>query len=373
MVASVLPVYLLVQLGLSPLAFGALDGLSHGVTALSRWVSGVAADRWQRHKEVALLGYSVSAVCRLALIAVQGHLPGLAAVVATDRLGKGIRTAPRDALISLSAPAASLGQAFGIHRALDATGAMLGPLAAFAVLTVVPTRFDVVFVTAFSAAIIGLGVLALFVQNAPASTRLAQADVSSLRAVLPLFGHAGFRRVVAIASLLALFTIGDGFVYLALRDRVVFPPHLFPLLFVGTSVSYLLLAVPAGQLSDRFGRLPVFLTGHFALVAIYGLLLQPLSSAGVIVVIVALLGGYYAATDGIIAALSSGLLSPRTRGSGLALVATATSLGRVVASVLFGWCWTAFGRDVALMVFMAAMAGSLITAGIVLARGGRLT
>src|SRR5688572_22532832 len=86
MVASVLPVYLLVQLGLSPLAFGALDGLSHGVTTLTRWGSGFVADRWHQHKEVAAVGYALSAACRLALIPVQSHLPGLAAVIAIDRL-----------------------------------------------------------------------------------------------------------------------------------------------------------------------------------------------------------------------------------------------------------------------------------------------
>ena len=373
MVASVLPVYLLVQLGLSPLAFGALDGLSHGVTSLTRWGSGFVADRLHRHKEVAIVGYALSAVCRLALIPVQGHLPGLVAVVTTDRLGKGIRTAPRDALIALSSPAASLGQAFRVHRALDAAGAMLGPFVAFAILATVPTRFDVVFVTAFSVAIIGLGVLMLFVRQVLPSTPPGAAQVLSLQAALPVIGHPQFRTMLTMASLLSLFTIGDGFVYLALRDRVVFPPHLFPLLFAGTSVGYLILAVPAGRLSDRFGRVRVFLAGHLALVAVYALLLQPSSSAAGIVLILALLGGYYAATDGVMAALASSLLPHGVRASGLALVATATSLGRVAAAVLFGWCWTVLGRQAAVIVFMTAMAGSIIAARTILTRRDRLT
>ena len=134
MVASVLPMYLVFQLNLSPLAFGTLDGLYNGVSAATRWISGVAADRWGRHKELAAAGYGLSAVCRLGLIAAGGTYAAVAAAIAAERLGKGIRTAPRDALISLSAEPQQLAQSFGVHRALDSTGAMLGPIVAFALL-----------------------------------------------------------------------------------------------------------------------------------------------------------------------------------------------------------------------------------------------
>src|SRR5262249_16137134 len=98
MVASALPMYLVIQLNVSPLAFGAFDGLYNGVSATVRWASGIASDRWRRYKEMAAAGYAVSAACRLGLLAAGASLPGLAAAVATDRIGKGIRTAPRDAL-----------------------------------------------------------------------------------------------------------------------------------------------------------------------------------------------------------------------------------------------------------------------------------
>jgi hypothetical protein len=258
MVASVLPLYLVVQLGLSPLAFGTLDGLSHGVTAISRWSGGVLADRWRRHKEVAAVGYGVSAMCRLALLAAGGSLPALGAIVAADRIGKGVRTSPRDALISLSAPADGLGAAFGVHRSLDAAGAMLGPLVAFAVLALAQTRFDVVFLTAFSVAIVGLGVLIFFVSNSEIPARAADETRSSLIAAFSLFRRTDFRRATVLVSVLALFTIGDGFVFLALHDEVAFAPRFFPMLFAGTSVSYLMLALPAGRLADRVGRVPVF-------------------------------------------------------------------------------------------------------------------
>lgn len=134
MVASILPIYLVFALRFTPLEFGVIDGLYQGVTALLRIVGGIAADAWRRYKEIAAIGYAASAVCKLGLIAAGGAWGALAVVLLVDRTGKGIRTAPRDALISLSSATSSLGTAFGVHRALDTAGAFLGPVVAFALL-----------------------------------------------------------------------------------------------------------------------------------------------------------------------------------------------------------------------------------------------
>lgn len=362
MVASVLPVFLVVQLNLSPLAFGALDGLYNGVTALTRWVGGIAGDRWRRHKEIAVAGYALSAACRLGLLAAGRDVIAIGAVIASDRLGKGIRTVPRDTLISLSTPREQLAQAFGVHRALDATGALLGPLCAFAVLAMLPGAFDVVFVTSFSVAVIGLGVLVLFVENIHRTT-VAPGDVNtaSIRAAIGLLRTADFRTLVVVASGLALLTVSDAFIYLALRERAAVEAFVFPLLYVGTALSYLLLAIPLGRLADSWGRSPVFLVGHMALLGVYGLLLLPLPPTLGLFLAVALLGVYYAGTDGVIVALASGVLPAALRGSGLALLTTATSVARLIAAVAFGWAWTAFGRDVAVGSFgVALLAGILI-------------
>ena len=164
MVATVLPLYLVYTLGFSPLAFGVVDGLYQGAGALVRVASGFAADRWQRHKEVAGLGYGLSAISRLGLL-VASSTTWIGAIVLVDRTGKGIRSSPRDAMISLSSPRDKLGTAFGVHRALDTAGAMLGPLLAFGLLLVAPLQFDAIFVVSFCFALLGLGVLTLFVRN----------------------------------------------------------------------------------------------------------------------------------------------------------------------------------------------------------------
>src|SRR5919106_2321977 len=162
MVASVLPAYLVLQLGVSPMVFGTIDGLYQGIGSVVRWIGGAAADRSRRHKEFAAAGYAVSALTRLGLLLVGNAWAAITALIALDRIGKGFRTAPRDALISLSASQTNLGAAFGVHRAMDAFGALLGPLAAFAILAASPRAFDLVFVASFSVAIVGVACIVLF-------------------------------------------------------------------------------------------------------------------------------------------------------------------------------------------------------------------
>lgn len=133
MVTAVLPVFLVLQVGLTPLAYGVVDGTYQGVTVAVRPLGGWAADRWRRPKLVCGVGYGLSAVTKLGLLGV-GSAASTSAVLAVDRTGKGLRTAPRDAIVAAAAEPALLGRALGVHRALDTAGAMLGPLIAFAVL-----------------------------------------------------------------------------------------------------------------------------------------------------------------------------------------------------------------------------------------------
>jgi hypothetical protein len=361
MVASILPLYLVVTLGMSPFMFGVIDGLYPGVTALVRWFGGIAGDRMQRHKELAAAGYAVSAVSRIAWLVVGASPGGIAATVTADRIGKGVRTAPRDALISLSSVRQDLGQSFGVHRAMDAAGAMLGPLAAFIVLAMAPQRFDLIFVVSFAMGVIGLAVLLLFVSNPAAGGAPAAAVRSAGGQLALLLRQPRVWTAVASSAALAAVTISDAFIYLTLQRQGLVPAPAIPLLYVGTNCVYLLLAVPFGALSDRTARWKVFLAGHALMAVVYLLLLVPnLAPFGVAAVLI-LLGGYYAATDGVLPALVSAVLPQELRGSGLGLVATAVSLARLVASVAFGWLWSTRGAPAALVAFAVAL--PLVIAG----------
>ncbi|MFJ8488012.1 MFS transporter [Streptomyces sp. NPDC094038] len=163
MVTAVLPLYLVAGLGLSPLGFGLLDGVYNGFSAVVRLVGGHLADRGGgRHKWVAGAGYALSALCKPLLLVAHSLTP-IGLILAADRTGKGLRTAPRDALISLSSTPETRGRAFGVHRAMDTAGALLGPLAAFLILRATVDGYDAVFTVSFCVAVLGVLVLVLFV------------------------------------------------------------------------------------------------------------------------------------------------------------------------------------------------------------------
>ncbi|WP_030713567.1 MFS transporter [Streptomyces sp. NRRL F-2580] len=360
MVTAVLPLYLVLDLGLTPLQFGFLDGMFNGATALVRLLGGRLADRRGRHKRVAGAGYLLSALSRLGLLLAGGATAGIAAALAADRLGKGIRTAPRDALISLSGPPEALGRSFGVHRAMDTTGALLGPLAAFAVLWATADAYDAVFAVSFCAGLLGVLLLVLYV---PAAATAVPGPARPPRTAA--LRDPVFRRVLYAAALLGATTVGDAFLYLLLLRGLDLPPALFALLPLGAAAVYLLLAVPAGRFADRSGRRPAFLLGHGALLCAYAVLLAPVSWPTVIAVL-ALLGIFYAGTDGVLMALAAPALPAQGRAGGLALLQTGQALARLLGAAGFGAVWTLWGQRPALWAAVLALTGALVAASRIL-------
>jgi hypothetical protein len=365
MVNSILPLYLVGFLRLSPLHFGVIDGLYQGVSAVLRILGGVIADRWRKYKETAVLGYGVSAVCKLALLGAGSSWSAIATVIAFDRTGKGLRTAPRDAMITLTTKPGALGSSFGVHRALDAAGAFLGPVVAFVILAVSVDAFDVVFVASFSFALMGLGVLVLFVDTAAfAQVPAFQRTTTAPAAILPR--APGFGRLVIAASLLALATMSDAFIYLALQQRLALPPTVFPLLYVATSLVYVAAAVPAGRLADRVGRRMVLLAGYVMLGAVYLVLLMPSTGMVGVAIGIGFLGLYYAGTDGVLMAIAASRLPADRCATGLAVLTTGTSLARLASSIAFGWLWMAGDVASAVRFFGAALLVAMLVAAFTL-------
>ncbi|MGW2176871.1 MFS transporter [Streptomyces sp. NPDC001732] len=360
MVTAVLPLYLVLGLGLSPLQFGFLDGLFNGVAAVVRLLGGHAADRGRGHKQVAGTGYALSALSRLGLLLAGGVTAGIAAALATDRIGKGIRTAPRDALITLSSPPDTLGRSFGVHRAMDTTGALLGPLAAFALLWVTADAYDAVFVVSFCFGLLGVLLLVLYVPGRPPAPPVRKTPRT--RKVFEALRDPAFRRILAAAAVLGAATIGDSFVYLLLQHRLDLPIGWFPLLPLGAAACYLLLAIPAGRIADRIGRRLPFLYGHLALLGVYATLLAPFGGPALLLLapVLVLLGVFYATTDGVLMALAGPVLPADGRAGGLALLQTGQALARMLAAAGFGAAWTLWGEGTALWtattVLLAALA-----------------
>ncbi|QNE23228.1 MFS transporter [Kribbella qitaiheensis] len=367
MVTAVLPVYLVLGLHLSPTVYGLVDGTYTGATALLRLVGGYIADRARRRKFVAGIGYGLSAVAKLGLLAVGNSVGGLGAVIAIDRTGKGLRTAPRDALITLSTPPQLYGRAFGVHRMMDTIGAFIGPLVALGILAATAQAYDAVFVASFCIAAFGVLMLVLFVRDhRDEQPSKGAVQPSALRGLLRI---APVRRLVLAAGLAGMVTIGDGFVYLLLQRREGLSIGWFPLLAVGTNLSYLLLATPMGVLADKIGRLKVVLGGYTALVLVYLLLFGPFGGLPLLVVVLALYGLFYASTDGVLMALAGPVLPTALRTSGLALIQTGQALSYLLSSILFGLAWALWGpasatRIAAGLVAVAVFAVALLLRGI---------
>jgi MFS family permease len=270
-----------------------------------------------------------------------------------------VRTAPRDALISLHSDERHLGRAFGVHRAMDTTGALLGPLVAFAVLWAAAGAYDAVFVVSCCFGVLGVLILVAFVPG----RRAARERGPTLGSTLRLLSVPAFRRLLAAAALLGLVSVTDGFLYLVLQDRLDLDPAYFPLLPLGSALTYLLLAVPFGRIADQTGRRRPWLLGHLALLGAYAVLLLPSGGGpGLVVAVLLLHGTFYAATDGVLMALGGPLVPPDRRAGGLALLQTGQAGGRLLASVLFGAAWTGWGMTSALAIAAVALGAALLVA-----------
>ena len=380
MVSSTFALYVLFTLHLAPVQFGLLDGLYQGASALVKLASGLLADRWGRQRDVAAAGYGLSALSKLGLIVLGGAWNPLVALTLIDRIGKGIRTAPRDALIAANSKDEHMATSFGVHRAMDTVGAMIGPLLAFGLLALTPHRFDAIFVVSLCFAVLGLAVLMLFVDGRSTDGRGADGrgvgapkPQVNLQAAIGQVWRPEYRNLLLVSSALGVFTLSDNFLFLQIQRRLEFNPSLLPLLAVGSGLAYMLLAVPVGRLADRAGRLNVFFAGYGLLLLTYCSLLLPRFGWLEVPVYLILLGSFYAATDGVLMAVASLKLDPALRTSGLAALTTATGLARFVASVVFGALWSWLGPNVAVMAFAVALAVTLALGLVVLPRLARPT
>jgi MFS family permease len=379
MVVSILPAYLVLTSGFAPLLLGVATGLHEGGPLLVTWIGGWIADRSGRRKLTAGLGYALSALCRFGWLLLSGRTVGaLALLILGDRMGKAIRTAPRDAIISLSAPPNQLATAFGVHRALDAAGAAIGPVLAFVLLWQFPHRFDLIFFTSFIVALLGVAALVLLVdevesaegagepRGAGEAGQAGQAGGAAVAApsrarpgalaAMALFADASLRRVLLLAGAFGLVTISDAFIYVLLIQRSHADAYWIPLLYTGTAIAFLVLAIPIGSIADRVGRRRVFIFAHGPLLLAYAMAwgrfpAWPWNA----VTCTLLLGAFYAASDGVLASLASGFLPAASRAMGLAWVETASSLARLCSSILFGILWTRAGDLRALETFTLAL------------------
>lgn len=381
MVAAVVPLFLTAELGFTPFLFGAFQAAYEVANALLRIVGGLIADRTKKPKQTAATGYGISTASRVGLLAATLASAPVVPFLLIDRLGKGLRTGPRDAMISLATPEKSWGTAFGFHRTLDAAGAMIGPLIAFGILFALPGSFVSIFTFSVAFGFLGVAVIVTWARNPRYATskQSTQSDQTSSTVrtrtiVKSLFQNTGFRRIAAVGMAFSSFMIGDAFIYLVIFEAARTPTDIgiggfgaqwFPLLFVGTAIGFLITATPLGRLADRVGRARVWFMGQAALALVFvSLLFQPTSVLAIIGVLF-LLGVFYGATDGVLPALAAGVIAKEHRSAGLALLQTLVAFARTGSAFGFGLIWDRFSVDSALIVTLVGLVLTIGTVGLV--------
>ena len=339
MIHALLPVYLVTVLGASMVEVGVIEGIAEATAMIVKIFSGVLSDWLGRRKLIAAVGYGLAAFTK-PVFPLAASLLWIVAARFADRVGKGIRGAPRDALIADITPSALRGAAFGLRQALDTIGAFLGPLAAIALMWLSADRFRFVFWIAVVPAMMSFALIVFLVEE-PArpptpdkpAAKLRLADCARLPAV--------FWLVVAIAAVLTLARFSEAFLVLKAQNIGV-PIAFIPAVMVVMSVVYALTAYPAGAISDRLGRRGVLIAGTATLIAA-DLVLAFAGSIVVALAGVALWGLHMGLTQGLLSAMVADTAPANLRGTAFGLFNLAGGIAVLAASIGAGALWDSYG------------------------------
>ena len=350
----ILPIFLTVTLGAPAAVVGLVEGLAEGAASVTKVVAGRVSDRYRRRPLIGL-GYGLAALGKV-LIAVAAAWPVVLAGRCVDRLGKGVRGAPRDALIAADVPPAARGRAFGFHRSMDTAGAVAGPLIGLAGYQLLHHHIRPLLMIAVVPAV--ASVLLVAALREPARSREPARQVRWQPRGLP----ARYWRVVAVLGVFSLVNFPDALLLLRLHDIGFSVPAVIGA-YVAYNVVYALLSYPAGALADRLSPAIVFGVGLCVFAVAYtGLGLT--RSRPVAWLLIAGYGGYTALTDGVGKAWVSGLLPAVDQGSGQGLFQGLSGLGILAAGV---WAGLAWGRDGRLPLLISGVAAAILAGGLLAA------
>ena len=339
MIHGLLPLYLVGVLGASAFAVGWIEGIAEAIASVTKLFSGTLSDWLGRRKPLALAGYALAALTK-PIFPLAPTLGWVVAARFIDRIGKGIRGAPRDALVAELAPPALRGASFGLRQSLDTVGAFAGPLLAVLCMALLDDDFRAVFWIAVVPAFVAVALLAFGVSE-PESARAEATPRAPLHVrELHRLGSA-YGGVLVIAALLALARFGEAFLILR-AGSVGLRATLGPLVLVAMNLVYALSSYPAGALSDRFDRAPLLALACGVLVA-SELVLALSSGLASAALGVALFGLHLGLSQGLLAALVADTAPPALRGTAFGVFHLVTGLTLLAASPLAGWLWDARG------------------------------
>lgn len=360
-VYPLLPAFLALTLGASPFAIGLIEGFAESVASLLKLLSGYLSDRFRSRKLPVFLGYSLAAVVRPLLAFVTSWTQVLA-VRLTDRVGKGIRGAPRDALIADSVEPRERGFAFGFNRAADHLGAVFGPIVGFALIylfamdTSSPTlqEYQQVFLVASIPVVVGLVIIAFLVREDP---HIGDEPPAVVELSLRGFDR-NFKHLLVVIAIFTLSNSTDAFLLLRAAEAGISPVFL-PLLWMTLHISKVISSLIGGDLSDRFGRKTMIIAGWgvYALVYIGFAFVDQAWQCWALFVIY---GIYFGLTEGVEKAFVADLVPAHRRGTAYGLYNLAIGITVFPASLIFGLLWNNFGSTKAFIASSAVSVAAIV-------------
>ena len=351
MVLAVFPAFFTSVLKTGASSLGMVEGLADGAANLIKIYAGRLSDSAQKRKPFILAGYSLSVAVRPLYLLVSS-VGGVLGLRVTDRIGKGLREGPRDAIISLSTKPEELGRAFGYHRAMDTLGAVVGPLVAYLILRAYPGAFNTIFITAF---VIGIcAVLSItFIKEVVGVTKKKDISLAALSDFPPRFKR----------YLIALFFLSAGSIPVAVL--LLKTQHLglslasIPLFYMLYNLSYAAFSITGGGLSDKYGPKHIIRIGYLLLLCVYVMLALAESTIALVLAFLAL-GLFPAFTDGVQRALAAELSPKEKRAGAMGLVNAVSGFGLMFAGLSGGYLWEHFGVSPALL-----LGGGLVIVGVI--------
>jgi MFS family permease len=343
MIYPLLPFFLTHTLGAGPAFLGIVEGIAETTASLLKLASGWVSDRVGRRKPLVLAGYGIASIAR-PLIAIATAPWHVLLIRFADRIGKGIRSSPRDALITESVDAAHRGAAFGFHRAADHAGAVIGPLAASAILLAAPGNYRLAFALAAVPAVLSVIVLSVKVRERAAATSLKESQ--------PRFEGFGIlpKPLRTFLLILVVFTLGnatDAFLLLRAQQLGV-SVAMIPVLWAALHVSKMIWSMPGGLLADRFGARRAIATGWVLYAALYASLAVATAVWQVWALFIAY-GLFYGLTEAPEKTMVAALAPAHRKGAAFGAFHFAVGIAALPASVIFGVLWQRYGAATALL------------------------
>lgn len=350
MILSILPAFFISVLKSGAASLGVVEGIAEAASNIIKIYSGRWSDRIQRRKIFAIAGYSVSVISRPFYLLASSVL-GVVGIRIADRIGKGLRESPRDALISLSTPKEEVGRSFGYHRAMDTLGAVVGPLVAYFILSHYPNAFGTVFLTAFV-----IGIVAICSIGLVKDIRTIVDSKRSLEA--PRSFSPKFKLYIASVFILSMGTLPVAVLLFKTQDIGIALASI-PLFYMIYNISYAIFSYPAGRVADKLGSGSVIFVGYLFLLLGYVVLIFS-SALWILVTAFLLIGVFSALTDGVQRSYLSHIVEDKHKGVAYGYLNAASGFGALIAGAGGGYLWQHASDMTALFVGMGVVVIGLI-------------